>query len=153
MLAFASKLQDNTTVREDGCWMFTGSWDGFGYGEMRCDGVRMRAHVASYKIHKGTIPEGMYVCHECDNPWCVNPEHLFLGTLSDNIKDMWAKGRGVLQDTKGELNGCAKLNSDDVLEIRKLADEGYSLADLGHLFNVHLSTAWKIVHRKTWRHI
>lgn len=79
--------------------------------------------------------------------------HLFLGTHEDNIRDMWAKGRGVLQDTKGELNGHALLKVSDVLEIRDLAEEGYSLADLGRIFNVDISNIWKIVHRKTWRHI
>lgn len=78
-----------------GCWLWTGSFFANGYGRFKEIGVTgQKAHRRSYEIHKGKIPEGMYVCHSCDNPPCVNPDHLWLGTNSDNMKDMVRKGRG-----------------------------------------------------------
>lgn len=82
----------------DPCWIFTAGKDKNGYGQVQAAktarelGVT-RAHQMSYKIFKGDVPEGMFVCHTCDNPSCVNPNHLFVGTAQDNNDDMWAKGR------------------------------------------------------------
>ena len=85
---------------EDPCWIFTGGKDKDGYGQ--CHAAKSakdlgvtRAHQMSYVIFNGDIPENMMVCHTCDNPSCVNPKHLFIGTAKDNNKDMWEKGRWV----------------------------------------------------------
>lgn len=86
------------TDSEDPCWIFTGGKDRNGYGQVHSAksakelGVT-RAHQMSYKVFKGDIPKGYFVCHKCDNPPCINPEHLFVGTALDNNKDMWEKGR------------------------------------------------------------
>lgn len=133
--------------------MFTGTWDSNQYGQLTYEEERIRAHVASYTAYNGPIPEGMYVCHTCDNPWCIEPTHLFLGTHIDNIKDMWAKGRGVHQDTTGERNGQAKLTAKDVLEIRQLLCEGYTQTELAAIYGIDNSSVWKIEHRRSWRHI
>jgi hypothetical protein len=76
-----------------GCWLWTAACNQAGYGEISVGAERHGAHRISWELHRGKIPERMYVLHRCDNPSCVNPEHLFLGTQSDNAIDYWAKGR------------------------------------------------------------
>lgn len=99
-----------------GCWLWTGGRTGPGYGALSIDGAYVYAHRASYEIHHGPIKEGMCVCHHCDVPACVNPEHLFLGTHRDNMRDKAAKGR--VNAARGEDSGMAKLTKEDVLSIR-----------------------------------
>lgn len=79
--------------KTDSCWIWTGSPNSTGYGNLDIDGKKVKAHRVSWILHKGEIPEGMYICHTCDTPLCVNPEHLFLGTAKSNMQDMKDKGR------------------------------------------------------------
>ncbi len=98
-----------------GCWLWKGGTDRAGYGAYKWAGKKMGAHRASYYIHFETIADGMMVCHRCDNPLCVNPDHLFLGTNQDNMQDMVSKGRG--EEVYG-FTGRSKLTASDVEEIR-----------------------------------
>ena len=128
---------------------------------MYVDGRTVRVHRFSYEMYKGPIPKGMLVCHKCDVRNCVNPEHLWLGTYSDNNKDCAAKGRrpnpakdvpGIMP--RGEANGTAKLTDKQVLKIRKLyASRNYSQEELAEKFHVQQMTISKIIRRVTWTHI
>lgn len=99
-----------------GCWIWSGSFANNGYGRIDIAGRRVSAHRLAYEVTFGTIPAGMCVCHRCDTPACVNPDHLFLGSNADNVADKVAKGRTA----RGEGAGRAKLTEDQVKEIRSL---------------------------------
>lgn len=126
---------------ESGCWEWTGHRNQFGYGIFSRHGVKHRAHVASHQIHKGET-QGLCVCHHCDNPCCVNPEHLFLGTHADNsndkvLKNRQAKGK-ALSDvrSKGELHFNAKLTEEVVGRISELVLAGVSRSDISDRLGV-----------------
>lgn len=132
------------------CWLWTGGKQNQGYGIFWLDGNRpVRAHRVSYEFTKGPIPEGMCVLHSCDNPPCVNPDHLFLGTYQDNAVDAVRK----LRLARGRTNALIKLSDDQVLEIRRLCGEGCSRSEVGRMFGVARTTVNDIVWRRNWKHI
>jgi len=93
------KCRDNYRIEEgSGCWIWEGSLCGDGYGKSHFLGKVYRANILSYLLRVGEIPQGMFVCHHCDRPGCINPEHLFLGTPKDNSQDMVKKGRSCKGD-------------------------------------------------------
>ena len=100
-------------------------------------------------IHKGEITEGMEVCHTCDNPSCVRPSHLFLGSSKDNSQDMKSKDRHL----KGSRNGNSKLNDSKVREIHKMNKQGLSQMKIAKAFGVGQATVWKILKGERWGHI
>lgn len=122
-----------------------------GYGQFFVNGKRLKAHRAMFELANGPIPEGMCVCHRCDNPQCVNPDHLFLGTHQDNMEDRHAKGRSA--GPKGTLNHKAKVTEEDVRRIRSLAESGKGCVELSQMFPIAASTIQKIVRRDTWTHV
>ena len=132
------------------CWMWTAAINNKGYGliHRRIQKDGRFAHRVSYKIFNGDIPDGMLVLHKCDTPRCVNPEHLSLGTQSDNIQDCSNKGR--LVDNAGEKHGMAKLNSSQVLEIR--ASDATNRM-LGNKYGVNEATIRAIRNRIIWKHL
>lgn len=142
------KIDDQT-----GCWNWIGAKDTSGYGMISLDGKIYRAHRLSWVLHFDEISEGLFICHTCDNRGCVNPKHLFLGTQSDNIKDMWNKGRMSHRNAaNGENHPSSKLTEKDVLEIRKLYTTGnYSERMLGKLFRVSRSTITAVIKNRTWK--
>lgn len=136
----------------DGCWEFFGCKSSDGYGLLTFQGRPEKAHRLSYKLAVGEIPIGMVVCHKCDNPPCGNPDHLFIGTQSDNIADRVSKGHEA--DHKGVKNGRAKLNDSEILRIRNSHDRGeHTKKELADKYGVSDVLIGMIVKRKIWRHV
>ncbi len=140
--------------RTQSCWEWTGSLTSTGYGCVRVEWKLYKSHRLSWEMHNGAIPDGLHVCHACDNRLCVNPEHLFLGSASDNTADMMRKGRGSFVTHHGEDNVASKLSNADVLEIRRLASDGkIRQGDIGAMFGISQAKVSQIKLRKNWRHI
>ncbi len=136
----------------DECWEWTGAKMHKGYGVIRFQGKGWRAHRLAWMLTYGAIPDEMLACHTCDRVSCVNPAHLFLGTITDNNRDCIAKGRTNPQ--RGEEIAWSKLTEDEVREIRRLhALGGISYVALGKRFDVSETLIRHIVARKQWRHI
>jgi hypothetical protein len=133
------------------CWVWKGGFFvGTRYGQLRVGNKTVRAHRFSYELHKGEIPKGFFVCHKCDNPACVNPKHLFLGTAQDNSTDMIRKGR----QCKGETHGQAKLTKEKVEAIKRLyvwRSPELGTFGLAKRFGISQSVVSKIVLNKTWK--
>jgi hypothetical protein len=110
--------------------------------------IEYRAHRVSYEIHFGQIPEGMFVCHTCDNPGCVNPQHLWLGDNEKNMADRKAKGRNSL--FSGENHGMSKLSRSEVKAIRDARLNGAKYVELAVQYGIHESHARAICRRGVW---
>lgn len=134
-----------------GCWIWTAAKMPKGYGQMKLPKTRKQeyAHRLAYMIHFGEIPDGKHVCHKCDNPSCVNPDHLFLGTAWDNLNDMKIKGRHLY----GEKNTQSILTDEAVRKIKQLISDGQSQSKIAAMFNVHQVTISKIHRGLRWQHI
>lgn len=133
------------------CWIWTANRPSGKYGHFPVMYKSIKAHRWMYEHAVGPIPNGLLVRHKCDNPPCVNPNHLEVGTSKDNCKDMLVRGRRP--DRHGEKHPLARLKADQVLEIRKLASCGATQKALSLKFNVGRGQIGKIVHRTNWRHI
>lgn len=149
---------DNSRVQfRNSCWEWTGISRFFGAEKRprgiicisRPKGMKIKqelAHRASYRAFRGEIPSGLFVIHSCDNPSCVNPAHLRLGTPAENSRDMVARGRQY----KGESHHKAKLTESDVLEIRELLRSGATQLELAKRFSITRRSVNGIKNRKTW---
>lgn len=131
-----------------GCWEWTKSRDNEGYALLYDKTKRIRAHRYSFELFNGTIKSNHVVCHTCDNPGCVNPAHLFQGTVHDNVSDMLSKERDKMI---GSRNNKAKLNENLARIIYQ--DKSSSLKSLADQYNVDISTIKNIKAKKSWRHI
>jgi predicted DNA-binding protein (UPF0251 family) len=159
--------------QSNGCIPWTGYTNPSGYGELGSGGQAGRkvgASRVSYELFVGPIPDGMMVCHHCDNPTCIFPVHLFIGTGSDNMADMVAKGRArkrtpgsrrYLQELRpaedkvlrGEKSPCAKLTAEKVLAIRAAISAGESQSQIARQFGVVQQTISAVVTRARWNHV
>jgi hypothetical protein len=163
------------------CWNWTASHDRKGYGQLMCSpGKLQRAHRVSWAVHIGELPAGRCVLHRCDNRSCVNPEHLFLGSIADNNRDMFAKGRGFINEftkeslakaaatrrgqphysvasphrmARGEAHGNTTLTAEDVAAIRRDRAAGARLNELATRYGITDGSVCGIVKRRTWRHV
>lgn len=135
--------------KANGCWNVNPTARG-GYGKIQAFGKPMSYHRVSYELFNGSIPKGLHVCHKCDNPKCVNPEHLFLGSSLDNMRDKISKGRHKGAKS-GEQHHRAKLTIWQVEDIRKLCQLGeISQYDIAELFGVSQTTVNNIKTGKRW---
>lgn len=137
-----------TDKRSNGCWEWRLSRDKDGYGKVQVFGKYYKAHRVSWELNNGEIPPGLFVCHKCDNPSCVNPNHLFLGTNSENIKDSFLKGRS---NQRGANNGAAVLSEKQVIEIRsRYENERISQRELARQYGITQSAVSTIITGHNW---
>ena len=157
--------------KQPGCWLWLGKGLPSGYGRFRINSEEHYAHRFSYEQKFGKVETGFYVCHKCDNPACVKPGHLFLGTPQDNVDDMWEKGRAVSrpkgynkgvphptpEKMLGDLNGNAKLTEDDVRYIRahyhRASYKRSNTKALAKQFQISENAVLHIISRKRWSHV
>lgn len=138
-----------------GCWLWTGAMFEEGYGHFSskmcgCSWVE-GAHRVSWQIHHGAIPEGLFVCHHCDTPICVNPDHLFLGTSGENTRDAVRKNR--MNRPFGEESNSVKITSADVMEILRLHESGFNSVQIAAKFPINDQSVRNIIRGKTWGHL
>ena len=131
-----------------GCWVWLGGTNQKNYGHIWSSELKRheRAHRMVYQILVGAIPAGKQLLHTCDNPYCVNPDHMFVGSNAQNRADSVAKGRHA----KGESCGLAKLTEDQVRQIRRSSG---SAAYIGKQFGTCATNVYDIRNRRTWKHI
>lgn len=147
------------------CWLWKGGRNVGGYGYKKLGWHHFKAHRISYFLAHGSVPETMSVCHHCDNRLCVNPAHLFLGTRTDNMRDMWEKGRQktgtpewrekvAAAVPRGESHRDARLTDETVRLARAMYGVGeHSMRYIARHFGVTHATMQHVLHRKTWTHI
>lgn len=131
------------TVKANGCHEFDGAKNDKGYGNVRRDGIWWKAHRYSWVLHNGPITDGLWVLHKCDNPPCINPDHLFLGDRQANVDDMIAKGRAI--KTFGEDHPHVKLTDNDVERIREAHLFGARQIDLAAVYGTYQGTIGRYV--------
>lgn len=164
-LSFEQRFWSKVKIASpDECWEWQGAINSSGYGSFRKGNKICGAYRVSWELTYGEIPNDILVCHKCDNPPCVNPNHLFLGTYRDNAVDRSMKGRSSKligkyshehpEKTYGERNGRAKLTTQDVLNIRNEYVEGsITQQELSEQYGVARTVISYIIHRKIWKHI
>jgi hypothetical protein len=140
-------IKERITTTDAGCWEWKGAKHRQGYGSIRAKGKTVLAHRLAWEIWNGEIQEDMCVCHRCDNTSCVNPEHLFLGTQKDNMKDCKFKDR--MHRNVAKTRRC-KLSYEQVIEIKKLFEDGVSRKDLMVKYTVSQTCIAKIVTGQSW---
>jgi len=136
--------------KTDSCWLWTGGKNRRGYGAFSLISIgkkRVPAHRVSFIFYKDDIPDGKCVCHTCDNPSCVNPDHLWIGTSAENSKDSFDKGRTL----RGERNPRSKLKKEDVIKIRTLSKTPMTQKHIGELFNITAGHVNNIIKNRVWK--
>lgn len=148
----------------DDCWIWEGKVSSGGYGQIFLGSeshpqLQPRCYVqvthAAWYIYKGDWPsERVNVCHKCDNPICVNPRHLFLGTQANNLEDMRNKGRGFVPEAKiGSAHPLSRLSEEQIIKIRERRNCGETLTFLAEVFEVSVSTIFRVVHRHSYKEV
>ena len=154
------RFMNKVSKQENGCWLWRSAVGTSGYGSFFFCGRNTRAHRVAYQLFKGEIcaiegadSRGTCVIHTCDNPRCVNPEHLRLGTHQDNMTDKKVRNRVVSHPLLGEKHQNSKLKADDIIDIRCLKYVGATPPQIAEIFNVNRSTIHRVLDGTTWNHI
>lgn len=161
-------IYDYVLVSEDGCWLWQRSKDSKGYGAVYVP-HRMSAHRASYELTFGPVPKGKSVCHTCDNPACINPDHLWLGSHAENMADMKAKGRSSKPPVhtgdkhwrskypekvaKGEAVTNAKMTNEKVIKLRLDYVAGVPKQELVSRYGCTQSSISDYIGGRSWKHL
>jgi hypothetical protein len=145
------RFAENCVKRDSGCWEWIGSPARAGYGRLKIGRRYEFAHRLSWRLHHGAIQDGLCVLHKCDNRICVNPDHLFVGTIQDNTDDMMRKGRDRPQI--GSQKTQAKLIEAKVATIKARLERGESQSNLAIEFNVSRQTINHIAKGRRWTHV
>ena len=140
------RFEGRISHHKNGCWIWAGSKDKVGYGYFSIKGKTLKSHRVSYYIYKGEIPEKMMVCHSCDMPSCVNPEHLWIGTAKQNMQDRDRKMRGL----HGERNHRSIMGEHLVIYIR---NSTLGVSELARNYGVSIGAISGIKKRRTWKHV
>lgn len=137
---------------DEGCWEWKRHRNQYGYGSLTVEGRTIYAHILAYKLGNGPIPDGLHVLHKCDNPRCINPAHLEVGTRSKNMADCHARGRSRIPPTRkrGESNGSAKLTAEKVSIIRDGLAAGVTQRQLADRFGVSQTLISRINRQEIW---
>jgi len=150
-MSLADRLAFYSTPGPNGCVHWTGNHSDKGYAKLDWKGRSRRAHRLAWEAANGPIPPGLCVLHRCDNPGCVNIEHLWLGTQLENIADREAKNRrGAMPDNAGSRNGMARLSEQQVREIRASPERQYVLAER---YGISQGAVSNICNQRSWKHI
>ena len=148
MAAIPLSVRFESRVDRSGeCWLWTGAKGRKNYGYIIDKGRKLGAHRVSYELHVGPIPEGLIVCHRCDNPPCVNPDHLFVGTYADNSADMKAKGRSMARSR----HAFSKLTEEQYDEVERLHAAGESNSSIAMRFGVTRQAIGQYLKRRAAR--
>jgi len=146
--------RDSVPEPNSGCWLWLRAVrpkSNGDYGVLWTGDKLVGAHRFSFEAFTGPIPDGLYVCHSCDNPICVNPEHLFVGTQRENLEDCDRKGRWPSRG--GAKNGNAKITEADVAEMRRLRREGHKTLLIAYRFGISWRAAQAICAGTAWQHV
>lgn len=145
---------DEKVDKSGACWLWTASRYPDGYGMFGVSkGVIRRAHRVAFELYVGPIPDGIFVCHRCDTPLCVNPEHLFLGTAKDNLTDCRDKGRYRQRGSPGESNGRATITEVTARAIKAALSIEPRTAAIAEQFNVSQAVVYDIKVGRKWKHL
>ena len=140
------KIFESNIEKTEGCWIWKGNFNKGGYGKIGC---KRLAHRDAYVYAYGKVPVGIQVCHTCDNRSCVNPSHLFLGSIADNMADKVKKNR----QAKGSKIGSSVLDEEKVYQIRKIRLEGKKYKEICEIFQIDFYLVRKICKNSTWKHV
>lgn len=138
-----------------GCWLWSGATSSGGYGSIRplpCEPAAP-AHRLSYVVHKGSIPDGLHVCHACDVRACINPDHLWLGTRSDNMRDMLAKGRRTPPTVSGSYSPNLKFTSADIRQMHLAKRSGATAIAIAERWNTTAAYIRFVLRGAAWPHV
>jgi hypothetical protein len=147
-----NRILECTQMGATDCWHWCGNTNKFGYGRFSYQGRAQMAHRLSFRAFVGAIPKGLSVLHTCDNPSCVNPRHLWLGTYADNRRDCLSKGRWrLMRGRSGFDHQCNKVSPEMLSEMKRLRTSGESYSKIAEAVGVAAMTVWKALNKRFGR--